>query len=98
MVLPHPWNVARFNWWIRGCCLLYLICVDESPAGFGMCLRNGVFVEEIDYELMDFYISQSIVSRVWEGKPPSPSLTVSGRWTGLSTGTDLRALTFLHRL
>jgi predicted acetyltransferase len=49
----------RVNWWVRDLCMLYVIRVDGVPAGYAAVLADRAHLpdNEVDFELLDFYIS-----------------------------------------
>lgn len=59
--LPSPQTheeCARFNWWIRDRCELYIIRADGRPAGFVIvCTDPAHLPDGVEFELMDFYIA-----------------------------------------
>lgn len=101
--LPGPRTYdecVRFNWWIRDTCELYVIRVDDRPAGFVIiCADRSHLPEGVDLELMDFYIAPKYRRKAIGAQAAAAALNLhQGVWVVYQLERNLPARQFWQRV
>ena len=95
-----PEEAVTYNWWIRDECRLFLICVDDYPAGFAIINAQAKNLPpNIDVDMLDFFIA-SKYRRKGIGRIAARSLfdLFPGRWEVAQLADNAAAIGFWHRV
>jgi len=91
---------APFNWWIRDCCLPYLVRADGKLAGFlHVCADPDHLDPDVDFQLLDFYIAPPFRGKGVGRQAARLAFDAHrGRWQVFQLARNSPALAFWHKI